>query len=494
VIRRNTLFAFAAQVVTAAFAAVLALYLVRALGTSDYGVFAVAVSFGALVVLPSDFGVTGATQRFVAERRGDTPAVVAILAGALRLKLVTTTVVCALLAAFSAPIASAYGIPELTWPLRAIAAATLGQSVMALYGGAVIALGRLPRYLRMVCAESVAETGATIALVAVWGGATAATLGRAIGFLSGAAVACALCLRLFGRGILRIRGKAGGDRRSLARYAGAVFVVDSSFMLFSQIDVLLVGAFLGASAAGIYQAPIRLITVLHYPGLAVASSIAPRVAGSAGEVRDTGAFRTALKWLIVLQGALVAPLFVWARPITDVVLGAEYAQSADVLRALLPFVFLSGFAPLVSTAVNYLGQARRRVPITIATLVISVAVDVVLIPAMGVTGAAVGADVAYALYVPAHLWICARLLNLPLRPVLATLARALLGAGVMALVLASAGTDSLTPVEWAWGTVAGLLTYAAALVVSGEISHREFMALGGVMSGRLTFRTRTGDR
>jgi O-antigen/teichoic acid export membrane protein len=202
----------------------------------------------------------------------------------------------------------------------------------------------------------------------------------------------------------------------------------------------------------------------------------------------------ALRWLILLQGALVAPLFVWARPIVDLVLGPGYGESADVLRALTPYVFLSGFAPLVSAAVNYLGQARRRVPITIATLVISSAVLVVLIPGVGVVGAAIGADVAYALYVPAHLWICARMLNLPLRPVVATLVRSLLAAGAMALVLALAGSASLSPLEWVWGTVGGVLIYAAVLVISGEISRREVSALGGAASAGLAWRMRAGDR
>jgi hypothetical protein len=61
----------------------------------------------------------------------------------------------------------------------------------------------------------------------------------------------------------------------------------------------------------------------------------------------------------------------------------------------------------------------------------------------------------------------------------------------MALVLASAGSDSLSPLEWVWGAVGGVLSYAAVLVISGEISRRELSALGGVISTRLTRRSLT---
>ena len=75
---RNTLFSFLTQFSTAGFTAVLTLYLVRALGPREFGVFTLAVSVGALVYLPSDFGISGSASRFIAERRGDDSAIAAL--------------------------------------------------------------------------------------------------------------------------------------------------------------------------------------------------------------------------------------------------------------------------------------------------------------------------------------------------------------------------------------------------------------------------------
>src|SRR5439155_19236523 len=70
-VRRNTLFGLATQVTTAAFTAALTLYLVRALGPADYGLFALAVGIGTILVLIADVGISGSSGRFIAEESSD---------------------------------------------------------------------------------------------------------------------------------------------------------------------------------------------------------------------------------------------------------------------------------------------------------------------------------------------------------------------------------------------------------------------------------------
>ena len=135
--------------------------------------------------------------------------------------------------------------------------------------------------------------------------------------------------------------------------------------------------------------------------------------------------------------------------------GEEFAESGDVLRWLAPFVFLSGLAPLVSLGANYLGLARRRAPIAIAAVALNIVVDLALIPTIGVIGAAIGTSLAYAVYVPAHVWLCWRELGLALRDAVVPVARALAASAAMAAVLLLVGTESLDLWDWIVGAVAG---------------------------------------
>jgi O-antigen/teichoic acid export membrane protein len=425
-IKRNTVFALAAQGASALFTAGLTIFLVRRLGPSEFGVFALAFGIGTLLVLPADFGLSQATARFLAERRSDRRAAAAVLAGGFRLKLVASILVAAALFALAGPIAAAYGTPRLAWPLRGMALALLGHSTMMLYSNAFVALGRIAVNFKTVLSESAIETGASIGLVLLGGGAAGAAFGRAIGYGCGALIALALAARLLGPGTLRLRGDVGdeGDvgRRRLAGYAGALFIVDTAYTALGQIDVLLIGALLSTTSVGLFQAPWRLSVPLHYPGMALALSIAPRMARrpeSGGEPRGLDEFVRGMRLLLLFQLPVAIAMLVLAAPAADLVLGPGYGHSAAVLRALAPFVFLSGFAPLVSITVDYLGEARRRIPIAIATLAVNGAFDLVFIPKIGVVAGAIGSTIGYLVYVPGHLWLCRRLLGFSLRELFA---------------------------------------------------------------------------
>jgi O-antigen/teichoic acid export membrane protein len=469
-IARNVAFSFAAQMVGAAATAALTLYLVRALGPTEFGAFAIALGLGGLVLLPGDFGVSGSSSRFIAEHRGEWPVIGGLLRDAMRLKVLLTGILAAAMFALAEPIADAYGAPALTWTLRGMAVAIFAQSFFMLFTSTFVALGRVSLNLRLVTAESLTEAVSAATLVLLGAGAAGAAFGRAIGYCVALGLGFALTFKLIGRAnLLHGRGPAGGTRR-IFRYGGALLIIDGAYALLAPIGTLLLGAFLNAKAVGVYSAPVRFITFLHYPGLSISAGVAPRLARGRTTEPDVPALISGLRWIILVQTVLVAPTVVWARPVADILLGGGYGQSADVLAVLAPFTFLSGFAPLLSLSVNYLGEARRRVPIAVITLLLSVGLDVWLIQDIGILGSAISSDVAYGFYVGGHLWICKRLLDLPLRPVARDLARALLAAAAMSGVMAAFGTQHLSAVEIIVGGAAGVAVYVGVLLLTRAVT------------------------
>jgi O-antigen/teichoic acid export membrane protein len=181
-----------------------------------------------------------------------------------------------------------------------------------------------------------------------------------------------------------------------------------------------------------------------------------------------------LRWLIVYQSILLAPLIVWAGPIVSLLLGSQYRASADVLRVLSVYIFFDGPSRLISTTVNYLGRAASRIPIVLVSLGFNIALDLILIPSIGVVGAAVGTTLATSLlYVPAHFRVCRQELDLDLVPIATTFCRALISAALMASVLYAVGTESLSPAQWILGGAAGVLVFCAGLVLTGEITRSD---------------------
>jgi O-antigen/teichoic acid export membrane protein len=472
---RNTLLQLATQLAGAVFTGGLTLYLVRALGPSGYGLYALAVSIGGLIVLPAGLGLPMSIGRFLADHRTDADQLRAILALGIRLQVPVAVLASVALFAAAGPIAHAYQDPGLLWPLRWVALSVAGQALFSFVAAVSISVRQARVGLWMAVIESAAETSSAIVLVLVGAGAAGAALGKTIGYCVAGVAGLYLAVRLLGGP----RGGPAGARRVGARavmgYAGVMFVVDLGVSAIAQVDVLLIGAVLSSAAIGSFSAVMRLLVVAGYLGAAVSGGVAPRLSLSGGSP-DTVAFNQALRYLIIAQGLVIAPMLVWSRPIVDLLLGPGYRNAADVLRVLTVYAFVSAPSALISVSVTYLGEGRRRVAIVLGTLLIGAVSIFVLLKALGLVGAAIGDDIIVVVYLAAHVWICSRLITIEVRKLALAAARTALAAAGMALPMLAIGTGSLTAIGWVAGLVAGLAAYAAVLLLTREVSAGELRA------------------
>jgi O-antigen/teichoic acid export membrane protein len=216
-IKRNTLFGLLTQITTAAFTAVMTLYLVRALGPEDYGLFALSVGIGTILVLFADFGISGSAGRFIAEESGDLRRVAAVVSDSTWLKLAVLVPVCGALWALAGPIADAYDAPGLVWPLRGMSIAVVGQGMFIFYRHTFVSIGRVSHTWQMTLFESAIEAGASIGLVLFGAGAAGAAFGRGIGYAAGTLFAVAVIWRVLGAGAIGFSGR--GEAR-LHRHRG----------------------------------------------------------------------------------------------------------------------------------------------------------------------------------------------------------------------------------------------------------------------------------
>ena len=368
----------------------------RALGPSRYGLFALAVSIGTLIALPADFGISSSTARFIAEHRGENSHIAAMLADAVRLKLIASGAACGALVALAGPIASAYDAP-LTWPLRLVALAVFGQNFMFLFEGAFVATARVRMNVRLMFSESAIECGTSIVIVLLGAGATGAAAGRAIGYCAGGVIALLLGARLFRWPMFFPRRNRPSSAGRIARYAVPLMLVDGANALFAMIDILLIGAFLGPRQVGLFSAPMRLLPLLGYPAAALATGVAPRMARGVDHTPNGPAFNAGLRGVVLLQSVMLPPLIFWAEPLVRLFLGPRYGGSVVTLQVLSISVYLGAFAPLVSLSANYLGDARSRVPLMIGAALLDTGIDLVLIPRIGIVSGAIATGAAYAL-------------------------------------------------------------------------------------------------
>jgi O-antigen/teichoic acid export membrane protein len=339
--------------------------------------------------------------------------------------------------------------------------------------------------LRIVFGESAVEFGASIALVIAAGGAAGASAGRAVGYVFGALLAVAITIRRLGPRVIRRTERFGEARRRLARYAGALFIIETAFAASVQVAPLMIGSFLGAREIGIFQAPNRLLVVLGYPGVSVSQGVAPRMARSEGHEPDVRTFASGLRYLLIFHALILAPLIVWAEPIVDLVLGPGYEQSAEVMQVLGPYIFVMGISNVLAVALNYMGEARRRLPVSVMEIGLTAGLTAALVPTIGLVGAAIAADVVSVLFVLLLGWIIARLVDLPVGRLMLVSFRSLLAACAAAGVLLAYGTSELELWHWFAGGTGALAAFFGVLLVLGELT------LDELQGAWRTIRTRT---
>ncbi len=469
----NTFFGLVGQVVTAGFTAALTLYLVRALGPHEFGVFSLALSVSSIAIVLADFGIATAVSMFTARERENPAELRRVTDAALRLKVIGSAVIAVALVLLAPVIASAYGEPGLTWPLRAVAASLFLESQLMLYTSVFGALLRVAVNTRVIFWESLVEATASISLVVLGLGAAGALLGRAVGYAVGLGLAMLLLSRAIGRPSLR-RDVDRDLQRSILAYARPLIILGSAYVIYNYLDALLIGALLSARDVGEFAAPMRFIVLAGYVGQAVGSAIAPRLAGDSP---DTTTFMVGLRLMLLVQALIVVPLLVWADPIIDLLLGPGYREAPAVMQTLTPYTFLLGLAPLITQSTIFIGAAGRRVRIVMASLALNAAVDLALLPVIGVEGAAIGTSLAFALYVPAHLRLCSTTLDLHLGVLLPTVLRSLLAAVAAGGVLLAIGTRDLSAAQWALGVVGCPAAYLGVLVATRELGRDDLRDL-----------------
>jgi O-antigen/teichoic acid export membrane protein len=473
---RNTLLQFMSNMAGVVFTGVLTLFLVRALGASGYGQYALAVNIAGLLVLPTGLGLPMAIGRYLADYRSDIRQPRAILALGLRLLVPATLIVTVGLFAAAGLVAQAYGDPRLASPLRWVALSVMGQALFSFLTYAGSALRQSGMALRMAVVESVTETSSAILLVLVGAGATGAALGKSIGYAIATVAGFVLIGRLIGRVRWNESVHAKVGAREVLGYAGATFIVDVGYTVIARVDILLIGALLTSVAVGSFNAVLRIVTVLGYLGTAVSAGVAPRLSLADGSP-DTGAFNQGIRYLLIVQGLVLAPMIVWAKPLVELLLGSGYPRSAVIMQVLSVTAFVSAPAALLSVSVNYLGAAQRRVKIIFLTLVLGIVSTYLLLDVIGLVGAAIADDVVACAYVSATLWLCAQLISIDVRSLVVSGARIVIAASAMALVLRIVGTERLSPAQWVVGAAAGATAYIGTLFISGEVSLLELRAI-----------------
>jgi O-antigen/teichoic acid export membrane protein len=162
--------------------------------------------------------------------------------------------------------------------------------------------------------------------------------------------------------------------------------------LLQRLDIVIVAGILGPSQAAIYAAATRFLVLGQLGNQAISAPVEPRLSGLLAR-RDIGGtqevYRLSTAWLICVNWPLFLVTAVYASTIMEA-FGKGYHSGWPVAMLLCLCMLVATGVGLVDIVLIMAGRTKWNLFNTVIALVVNIAVDVILLPHIGLIGAAIG--------------------------------------------------------------------------------------------------------
>jgi O-antigen/teichoic acid export membrane protein len=176
------------------------------------------------------------------------------------------------------------------------------------------------------------------------------------------------------------------------KYGLASFPGMVSDLITLRIDVFFVNFFVGASQVGIYTVAISIANMLLYIPAAMKSVLMPYIARQGNKEITPRLSRLLILVLTALAFVMIPVVWVALVPIY----GIEFSYSRTLFLVLLPGTIFWGVFSLLSSDLEGRGLPWKASTISMASAVMTIILDIALIPLLGALGAAVVSSITYA--------------------------------------------------------------------------------------------------
>lgn len=366
-------------------------FLARYLGDSDLGLYTLSFTVYSFGMLFGAFGIGNALTKYVAEFRDDTPRIGQLLTNGIVASFAIGCVMSLLLYASASVIANSFfDMPELAALLRIVSIAFPFIATEKATLGFLNGLRQMRLFAIINILQNILMVALTVVLV-VWGHG-----------LEGAAwalVVPVVVMSLFSLFTVR-RSMARPGLSRLAFVSAAmpllafgVFVVLQNSIAFLQAhtDSVMIGYFMTDADVGLYATAVTLSQAVLLPSHAIQIVTGPTMATFWGKgdkasienlvddtLRFTAAFIVPIAFAAIMLGPDLLKLF----------FGPDFVTATDSLRILLiGSAFSATWAGLAST-LSSTAYVRVGFILTGLSWAVNVFLNVLLVPRLGITGAA----------------------------------------------------------------------------------------------------------
>ena len=176
-----------------------------------------------------------------------------------------------------------------------------------------------------------------------------------------------------------------------------------TYLMFS-LNILIIHRYINNESTGQYFLAASIINYLFI----IPGSIQSVLMGSLIEQTEQGKAKltaTFFKGTVLLMLLIVTGVFIFSKQIVEVLGGNTFLSSGRYIELLLPACIFQVAGFIWSSLWNIKGYFKLITKVSIVIVLLSVALDFILIPAIGVMGAIISSTVTCFLAMCVHLWL-----------------------------------------------------------------------------------------
>jgi O-antigen/teichoic acid export membrane protein len=201
--------------------------------------------------------------------------------------------------------------------------------------------------------------------------------------------------------------------RNVASYGARAEVNSVVQLLNGRLDFVIVTALVGPAALGVYAVASRFAELLRLPSLAINYVLYPAYARLGSRIAVTRA-RAAIRRTGWVPAAAAVPVAVAAPVVLPLLYGPEFRAAVVPTWILLAGLAGGGVYGVLSAFMSGAGRPGLNSFAQVTGLAVTIALDLTLIPHLGIVGAAIASTFAY-LTTTGVLLICFRVMRTGLR-------------------------------------------------------------------------------
>lgn len=389
---RISLIAFVIRVVSAVIAFVSQVLLARWMGSFEYGIFVLVWTTMIIVGNLACLGFHTSVIRFIPEYREQDmlPELRGILVTSRLFVLVASTLIAAVGAAgiwyFAGSFESYYVVPfilgVICLPMIALSDVLQGISRANAWAFSALSPTYLIRPVLLLVFMAIAlmagyEANAETAILAAIAATYATTLTQLVGVTA------------------RIDRRIPAGRRQIlfATWVAVslpIFLIESFFFLLTNADVLMVGFYMQPGDVAVYFATVKTLALVHFVYFAVKAGAAQRYAAfTHADPQGLAAFaRETVSWTFWPSLLMTIIVLALGKPML-VLFGPEYVHGYPLLFLLVLGVVARAAVGPAESVLTMSGNHNICAAVYALTLALNVSLSVIMIPLLGLWGAAI---------------------------------------------------------------------------------------------------------